>query len=286
MIRRPGANITVPGWIFATTPRPGVSPAHSQSTGRPAILAPMSDSAPVVPRFFDRHFRWRSHSVTRLEGFTDAVFAIVLALLFLRAAPAENFTELRAAMKSLLPFAVTFTIIAYVWVEHWIWSRRYDLHDRWTTFLNLLLLFLLLSYAYPLKFLFTFLTVQIFGPIGALTPSQMSVGMDALDHARLFVFYGVGYGAIFGVLALLYARALQRGAALSLSPLEVHLTRAAIVQCLAHTGVAAVSIALALLQPAPNGLPGWIYCAIGPLMAVHGTWEARGLRRHLATASS
>ena len=246
----------------------------------------MSDSVPVAPRFFDRHFRWRSHSVSRLEGFTDAVFAIVLALLFLRAAPAENFTELRAAMKSLVPFAVTFTIIAYVWVEHWIWSRRYDLHDRWTTFLNLLLLFLLLSYAYPLKFLFTFLTVQIFGPIGALGPTQLEVGMDALDHKRLFSFYGFGYGAIFLVLALLYARALQRRTALALSPLEVHLTRAAIVQCLVHTGVAAVSVALALLQRTPNGLPGWIYCAIGPLMAVHGVWEARGLRRHLAATSS
>lgn len=243
----------------------------------------MSDSVPVAPRFLDRHFRWRSHSVSRLEGFTDAVFAIVLALLFLRAAPAENFTELRAAMKSLVPFAVTFTIIGYVWVEHWIWSRRYDLHDRWTTFLNLLLLFLLLSYAYPLKFLFTFLTVQILGPIGALTPSQMAVGMDALDHARLFTFYGFGYGAIFLVLALLYVRALQRRTELALSPLEVHLTRAAIAQCLIHTAVAALSIALARLQTTPNGLPGWIYGTIGPLMAVHGVWEARGLRRHLAT---
>ncbi len=43
-------------------------------------------TVPASPRLLDRRFRWRGTDVTRLDGFTDAAFAIVLALLFLRAA--------------------------------------------------------------------------------------------------------------------------------------------------------------------------------------------------------
>jgi hypothetical protein len=81
---------------------------------RPAV--PRENAMPTPqatpPRRFDRHFRWRGTNVSRLEGFTDAVFAIVLALLFLRAAPPTNFDELDAAMRALVPFAASFAIIA------------------------------------------------------------------------------------------------------------------------------------------------------------------------------
>jgi len=244
----------------------------------------MHASAPApAPRIIDRHFRWRGSNVSRLEGFTDAVFAIVLALLFLRAAPPENFTELHAAMKALVPFAATFAIIAYVWVEHWLFSRRYDLQDGWTTLLNLLLLFLLLFYAYPLKFLFTLMSVGIFGPIGALDMKHLSAGITGeSDVVRLFVWYGAGYGTIFGVIGLLYLRARALRDQLELDPVERVLTDAAIVQCALQAGVACLSILVAVTFGVAWGWPGWIYCTIGPLMAVHGRWEGRRVRRLLA----
>ncbi|MEO6593967.1 MAG: TMEM175 family protein [Planctomycetota bacterium] len=241
----------------------------------------MSDAdLPPAPRLLDRHFRWRGSDVSRLEGFSDAVFAIVLALLFLRAAPPETFTDLKAAMKALVPFAASFAIIAYVWIEHWLFSRRYDLHDGWTTFLNLLLLFLLLFYAYPLKFLFTLICIAVFGPIGSVTREHLLQGFEGEgDLVRLFVFYGVGYGAIFGVIALMYVRALMLEKRLGLNAVERFLTRAGIWQCLLQSGVAAVSIAVALIGIELNaGLPGWVYGAIGPAMAVHGMWEGRRVR--------
>ncbi|MEZ6038029.1 MAG: TMEM175 family protein [Planctomycetota bacterium] len=229
-------------------------------------------------QMLDRHFRWRSVGVTRLEGLSDGVFAIVLALLFLRAEPPTNFGGLMAAMKSLLPFAATFAIVVYIWFEQWLFSRRYDLRDGWTMFLQLLLLFLLLVYAYPLKFLFTMLTVAFFGPIGDLTLRSMTAAMDQWGGAALFVVYGIGYGSLFGVLALLYARAAALADALELDPAERLLTRGGVTQCLLQVGVALLSVGLAVAGPGTHfGLSGWIYGAIGPLMALHGVRQGRQL---------
>jgi hypothetical protein len=235
---------------------------------------------PPSPRRLDPFFRWRGTGVSRLEGFCDAVFAIVLALLFLRAAPPETFGQLEAAMKALVPFAATFAIIAYVWIEHWLFCRRYDLQDGWTKFLNLLLLFLLLFYAYPLKFLFTLLSVSLLGPIGPLTRERMFEGFAGDgDVVRLFTYYGAGYAALFAVLALLYLRALRLAGDLGLDRAERFLTRSAIVQCLIQVGVAGLSIALATSGIGRGyGLPGWLYVTLGPLMAAHGHWQDRRVR--------
>ena len=44
--------------------------------------------------------------------------------------------------------------------------RRYGLHDGYTRFMNSLLLFVMLFYVYPLKFLFTLMIGQITNPEG------------------------------------------------------------------------------------------------------------------------
>lgn len=225
-------------------------------------------TAPPTPRRIDRDFRWRGDNVSRLESFSDAVFAIVLALLFLRAAPPETFGELEAAMKALVPFVATFAIIAYVWVEHWLFSRRYDLRDPWTTLLNMALLFLLLFYAYPLKYLFTMLFVMFFGPIGALDRATLFQGIESNDdYAWLYVYYGSGYGLIFLVLALLSWRAYRLRGMLQLNELETYHTKASVIGYLAQASFAVLSIVLAMTGIGLRiGAPGWVYMGIGPAM--------------------
>ena len=231
-------------------------------------------------RRLDRHFRWRGSDVSRLEAFTDAVFAMVLGLLFLRVMPTESFRDLWPTMKSFVPFALTFAMIAYVWFEHWLFSRRYDLQDGLTTFLNLLLLFLLLFYAYPLKFLFTLVFVQLAGPIGNVSMEAMLHGQGGeAGVVRLFVIYGAGFASIFGVLTLMYAPALHFADELRLDPVERFLTRSGMVQTSLQAGVGILSIVLALTGIGLRyGVPGWIYAGIGPVMGIHGAREGRRLR--------
>jgi hypothetical protein len=228
----------------------------------------------------DRAFRWRGEGVSRLEGLTDAVFAIVLALLFLRSEPPDNFADLFTAMKSLVPFAAMFAIIAYVWIESWLFSRRFALRDGWAMFLQLLLLFLLLFYAYPLKFLFTFLSVLLFGPIGDVTLHSIWVGAGPDAMQTLFVIYGIGYGSIFGLLALMYHRAAKLHERLELSEVELYITRGAMRQNLLQVGFAACSVAFAVAGIGIGvGGPGWVYACIGPVMAWHGVRQGRGVER-------
>ncbi|MCA8954405.1 MAG: DUF1211 domain-containing protein [Planctomycetes bacterium] len=240
--------------------------------------------APETVRRLDHGFRWRGErDVSRLESFSDAVFAIVLALLFLRSVPPESFFELDAAMKSMLASIPAYAITCYLWFEHWLFSRRYNLRDGRTAFLNLLLLFLLLVYAYPLKFLFTTLFVRFFGPIGNLTESVITQGWQGMDTLLwLYSYYSGGYLLIFLVLVWLYRRALAEREMLQLNAFELYQTQASLVRFWFQIAVAAASIALAFAgRYVGYSAPGWIYCVLGPGMAILGVVQGRRSERLL-----
>ena len=239
-------------------------------------------TAPQARRWLDRDFRWRGTDVSRMEAFADAVFAIVLALLFLQTKVPANFGELKAAMKGLLPFGVTFVLLAMVWLDHHRFFRRYGLRDRTTMFGNLALLFLVLVYAYPLKFLFTALAVQWLGPIGEMTPAAIAVGSIAGDEYRLLVFYGIGFGAIYLTLTMLYWHALRRAGDLQLDDVERHDTVSSMLECGVLLGFAMLSATLALLRIGPPALAGFIYFGICPSMAVLGWRRGVGHARLVA----
>lgn len=234
----------------------------------------------MARRLLDPHFRWRGTDVSRPEAFADAVFAIVFTLLFLQAKVPESLAELKAAMLSLVPFAITFTLLTMVWVEHHRFFRRYGLRDKGTFFGNLWLLFLVLVYAYPLKFLFTLLFVAWVAPIGDLTLKKMAIGHEELSTPTLMVFYGFGFGAIYATFALLYRHAGSRADDLELDDVERHLTTTSVQECLVLVGFAALSMVLAILQQ--PGLSGLVYCGIGPVMTWHGSRRGAAVRALVA----
>lgn len=224
-------------------------------------------SPPRTPQLFDRYFRWRGEHVSRLEAITDTAFGLVLSLLFLQTVAPATFGQLQEAMLALVPFAITFTLLVLVWSEHYFFFRRYDLHDGVTIPLNFLLLFLVAAYAYPLRFLFSWLTS------GVLQRRVGDVGFHAArDTATNPVwFYSAGIGAIYLTYAALYAWALRRRSDLSLDEVETFLTKSSVLQCLVYVAFAVVSLFLAaFVNDAASGL---VYFGVGPAMAIHGYWQ-------------
>ncbi|HEY7515172.1 MAG TPA: TMEM175 family protein, partial [Vicinamibacteria bacterium] len=97
----------------------------------------------------------RGREVSRLEGFSDAVIGFALTLLVVSLEVPDSFGALKATLGGFLPFAATFAIVGWIWFEHYLFFRRFPLEDGWTVFLNLVLLFVVLFFVYPLKFIFT-----------------------------------------------------------------------------------------------------------------------------------
>jgi hypothetical protein len=58
-------------------------------------------------------------------------------------------------MKGFVSFGVCFAPLFLIWDNQNIFFKRFGLVDAYTTAINGILLFVVLTYTYPLKFLFT-----------------------------------------------------------------------------------------------------------------------------------
>ena len=96
---------------------------------------------------------WRSHEPSRLETFSDAVFAFAVTLIIVSLEVPKTFTELYETLKGTISFAVCFALLFNIWNSQNVFFRRYGLNDSLTVFLNGTLLFTVVIYVYPLKFL-------------------------------------------------------------------------------------------------------------------------------------
>jgi uncharacterized membrane protein len=216
------------------------------------------------------YFRWRGGEITRLEGFTDAVFAFAVTLLVVSLEVPRTFEELLVAMKGFFAFAICFAILTQVWYFHYKFSRRYGLQTVYTIVLNAALIFVVLFYVYPLKFLFTM-------AIGSLSGGR-TVPLEQLNHmvkstqqlSQLWLIYSAGVIAVYGLFALLYHYAYRMRVKLELNEYEALSTRNAIIHFAGLAGVGvAVAIAALVLPSAYVGYAGFLFC----LNAVWG-WAA------------
>src|SRR5262245_59387187 len=85
-------------------------------------------------------FRLRGLEVSRIEGFSDAVFAFAVTLLVVSLEVPRTFTELQEIMNGFVAFALGFLFLLYLWHIQYTFFRRYGLHDGPTITLNGLLL--------------------------------------------------------------------------------------------------------------------------------------------------
>lgn len=218
-------------------------------------------------------FRWRGHEVSRIEGLADAVFGFAITLLVISLEVPQTFDDLLVMMKGLGAFAISFMMLFIVWFNHYRFFRRYGLQDSFTVWLNALLLFVVLFYVYPLKFLFTWL-VSMFtggGGMARLPDGTMTKMVEPAESYRLMIIFGIGYVAVFFIFVLLHLHAYRKRDELELNELERFDTRHDLRENIINVLIGLLSIAVAAIGgPRYAGLAGLTYMLLGPTMAVHG----------------
>jgi uncharacterized membrane protein len=224
----------------------------------------------------EEDFRWRGKDITRLEGFTDSVFAFAVTLLVVSLDVPDTFDELLRSMRGFVAFAICFYLLLIVWYDHYKYFRRYGLNDAPTMYLNSTLLFIMLMYVYPLKFLFTLLMGQLFGFADTET-------IEVSQLPLLMIIYGAGFVAVQLVFLMMYLRAYRLRADLQLDALELSVTREEIQSFLLNAAVGLLSVAVAVFGVAVlevatvASLAGSTYLLLVPLQTING--RVMGLRR-------
>lgn len=214
--------------------------------------------------------RWRLHEPARIEAFSDALMAFAVTLIIVSLEVPRTFDLLLMSMRGFAGFAICFTMLMLIWHNQYIFFRRYGLEDTRTIFYNAVLLFVILFFVYPLKFLFSFLTQ----PKDTVAENGKIVERFANDMqvCQLMIIYGAGYIIIYLMFTLMHFHALKNKKELLLSRLEIYNTQTYIFGYYGMIAVGLFCVAIAVsglfITPALAGLSGICYALIGPVLSI------------------
>lgn len=134
---------------------------------------------------------------TRIEGFSDAVFAIAITLLVLDLHIPEKglitetfvlYSYLKSQWPSYLAFSISFFSIYIMWVNHHKIFKQIYIRNSAITFVNGLILFLTTSVSYP-----TALLARFFNTSSACTAVAVYTGLFILINiSYLLLWYIAG----------------------------------------------------------------------------------------------
>lgn len=225
----------------------------------------------------DPHFRYRGKNQTRVEAFTDAAFALGITLIVLSSSVPHTFQELWLSIRDIIPFGLCVILVMIIWYQHYLYFIKYGLQDQTVIALNTILIFLILVYVYPLKFLTRFLfelCMALFSQNFSYLNTIFGNNSDSSDMKYLMVLYGAGAAFIFFVLAMMYRYALKRKEELDLSKYEIFVTITSLKQNLLMSSVPVLSVLLALIDFGSNvvnhSIAGFIYFLYPPVMIING----------------
>lgn len=221
-------------------------------------------------------FRLRGAEMTRVETFTDAAFAFALTLLVVSLDIPTSYDGLVAALRGVPAFALSAALLMVFWAGHHSWSRRYGLQDRAAIVLSCLLVFTILVYVYPLRFLAKALTAWMDHVLGLPLTSQPISFDSPAELNQLFAIYAAGFMIMCLSILLLNLHAWRQRDALQLNELELYDTRAEMGAwlILGSTGLLSAVIAV-ITPPTLEGAPGWAYMILPIAMPIYAKFVDR-----------
>jgi uncharacterized membrane protein len=215
----------------------------------------------------------RGGQVLRLEALSDAVFGFAITLLVVSLEVPTSYRDLMDRMSGFLSFGICFALLIHFWFKHYTFFRRYGLQDVTTVVINGALLFVLLLYIYPLKYVFM-LFIYAFLHIG---PSSIHDAALPAGQARsVFAIFGLGFAVVHLLYGALYVHAFRMREHLKLTRIERFDTLEQVASCAAIAGVGLLSLILSQILPERLvGIAGWVYIATGLVAAAVGTIAGR-----------
>jgi L-asparagine transporter-like permease len=138
------------------------------------------------------------------------------------------------------------------------------------------MLFLVLFYVYPLKFLFNFsITAGLFGG------PALSTSMSRSEFSTLLIIYGLGFAAVYLSLLLLYLHAYRLRDVLELTELEKFDTRYRIYRLCTLVGMGLLAALLAFI-PLVRNWSSLVYILLFPILRTSRTIHRRRRQPYLA----
>lgn len=199
----------------------------------------------------------RQSEITRVEAFSDGMIAFAATLLVVSVDAPRTYDELIDNLYGFVPFGLSFSALFYMWVVHTGLFRRCPLSDGVSVLLNGILLFTILFFVVPLKFMASSFVSRFAGATG---PSVST--WEQLQS--LFIIYSCGWIVVFLIFALLYHRAWHTRDALGLTPVEAYdaITWSRHYLGFVFAGILSILVALSGVGLIV-GLPGLAYVTIG-----------------------
>ena len=225
-------------------------------------------------------FRVRGAGISRIDVFSDVVFAFSLVLLAVSLTVPRTSRASQESIVGFVTVAICFAMILGGWFSHYVFFRRYGLRDRFTIILNSCLLFLILFCVYPLKFLFATISGYLF------RDSSGSWLLTAIQINGRLALYALGFTTVFLLVAALYWNAWRHRDSLALNGVERLLTVSSIVDALGLAAIGLIACLGGLILPS-----GWcaysavFYVLIVPWKTLNSLYfgrKARTLRKLVA----
>jgi uncharacterized membrane protein len=157
-------------------------------------------------------------------------------------------------MSFTIPFAICFAIIYAIWYQQNMFFRRYGLHDMPTIIMNGVLLFSVLLYTFPLKFLF-----------GAMFGSKFHFE-NAHQVTTMFGLYCGGFAVFYLLFSMMYFYANSEKKKLGLSEAEAFATRTKGYNFLAVALVSVLAVGVSALGGKMAAFAGVLYFFLWPIL--------------------